>query len=156
MWKVALSPNASGISTDPVLFSENHYRVFGDCVSHSSLLGPFMKELLQFTNRACADARSAAKHGLDTGASSLGRPGRPVSSATAHRATDDDPPVRKAARAMTYAIPDELSPLGTSDGIPVVQYRATPVRCPFPSNRRMQLSLPLPRFTTPDAASDNV
>ena len=73
-----------------------------------------------------------------------------VSSATAHRATDDDPPARKAARAMTYATSDESSLLGTSAGVP-----PAPVKCPFPSNRRRQL-LPLPRFAALDPIPDNV
>ena len=123
-----------------------------------------MADLLQFTNWACADAQSAATCRMDMGAGSdaspgrLGRPDRPVSSATTHQATDDDPPARKAARVVSYATPDVSSPLGPSAGVPVAQYQAppAPVMCQFPSSRRRQLSLPLPRFATPDAAPDNV
>ena len=50
-WTVALKPNASGIATDVVLFSQHgarlvhHYRVYGEYVSHSSLHGTFMAKL---------------------------------------------------------------------------------------------------------------
>ena len=49
---------------DPLV---HHYRVFGDCVSHGSLRGCFIIERLYFTNRACAEAPSAAKRGRDSG-----------------------------------------------------------------------------------------
>ena len=66
------------------LFSEHgaqlvyHYRVFGDCVSHGSLRGPFMLELSYFTKRACAEARSGTKGGWNPGAGSSSSPGLPV------------------------------------------------------------------------------
>ena len=71
---------------------------------------------------------------------------------------NDDPPARKAARAVAYTTSDVLSPLGPSTGVPVAQYQAppAPVMCPFLSNRRRQLSLPLPLFANPDTAQDNV
>ena len=68
-WNMALKTNVLGISIDVVLFSEHgaqlfhHYRVFGDCVLHGSLHGPFMLELSCFTSRACAEARSVVKCG---------------------------------------------------------------------------------------------
>ena len=95
-----------------------------------------MLERSYFTNRACAEARSAAKCGRDPGAGSSSSPGRPAPSATwtMHHATDDDPPARKAAWAVTYATQDESSPVGTS-AVSVAQYSAlpTPVVCPFSS-----------------------
>ena len=105
-----------------------------------------MADLLQFTNWACTDAQSAATCRMDMGAGSDASPDRPVSSA------------RKAARVVSYATSDVSSPLGPSAGVPVAQYQAppAPVMCQFPSSRRRQLSLPLPRFATPDAAPDNV
>ena len=89
-----------------MLFGENgarlvhHYRVFGECVLHSLLRGSAMADLLQFTNRACSDARSAAKRGRDTRDGSAESPGRPVSLATTCSA-------RKSARAVNYASSDE-------------------------------------------------
>ena len=133
-----------------VLFGENgawlvhHYWVFGDCVSHCLLCGPFMAEFLQFTNGACTDARSVAKRGRDTGVGSDELPGRLVSSATTHRASDDDPPARKSARVVTYASADMSSPLGLPASVPIVQYQAS-----------LSLSLSLPRFATAGAASDD-
>ena len=114
LWHAA---NASGISTDVVL---------------------------QFTTRACADAWSAAKRGQDTrdsSAESLDRPRRPVSSATTCRASDDDPPARKSARAMTYASSDKSSPLGSPTSVPIAQYQAPPAQVlgPFPLSRRRPL-----------------
>ena len=118
-WNTVLKPNVLGISTDVVLFSEHGpswsttIGGFGDGVSHGSLCGPFMIELSYFTNQACAEARSVAK-----------------------RTTYDDPPARKAARAVTYATQDESSPVGTSTAVSVAQYSA-------------------PRFATQDVTPDN-
>ena len=68
--------------------------------------------------------------------------GRPASSATRtkHRATDDDPPVRKAARAVTYTTQDESSSAGTSAAVFVAQYNVAPAMGPVPSDRRRQCS----------------
>ena len=146
VWNAALNPNVLGISTDMVLFNEHraqlvhHYRVYGDCVSHGSLRGTFMAELLDFTNRACAEARSVAKRGRDSNAESSWSPGRPALSPTSpmNRTPDDDPPARKAARAVTSAMQDESSPVGISAAVSIAQYSAlpAPVVCPFPSGRR--------------------
>ena len=71
-WSAVLMPNVSGITTDVVLFSEHgarlvhHYRVYGDCVSLSSLRGTFMANWSEFTNRACSEALSVAKGGRDS------------------------------------------------------------------------------------------
>ena len=71
-WNAELKQNVSGISTDVVLFSEHgahlvhHYQVYGNCASHGSLRGTFMAKLTDFTNRACAEARSVAKRGRDS------------------------------------------------------------------------------------------
>ena len=71
-WIAALKPNVSGISTDVVLFSKHgaqlvhHYWVYGDCISHGSLRETFMAKLMDFTNQACAESRSVAKHGRDS------------------------------------------------------------------------------------------
>ena len=72
-WSAALKSNVSGISTDVVLFSEqgpswSTTNVYGDFVSNGSLRGTFMAKLSDFTNRACAEARSVAKHGRNSSA----------------------------------------------------------------------------------------
>ena len=132
----------SGISTDVVLFSEygtqlvHHYWVFGDCVTHASLRGSFMIDLLYFTTRACAEARWVAKRSCDSSAGSDVLPDRLGRS-------------------------HESSPDGTSTADYVAQYRApqAPMMCPLPSGRRrpslpVSISLPLPRFATQDVAPD--
>ena len=108
-WSAALKPNV-------VLFSEygaqlvHHYRVYGDCVSHGSLRGTFMAKLSDFTNRACAEARSVAKLGRDWSTESGLSPSRlaPSPLGPNHHTPDDDPPARKAARAVASATsPDD-------------------------------------------------
>ena len=85
-------------------------------------------ELLDFTNWACAEARSVTKRGRDSSAESSSSPDRPASSpfSPKHRTPDDDPPARKAARAVTAAMQDESSPVGTSAAVSVTQYSALP------------------------------
>ena len=101
----ALKPNVSGISTDVELFSEHgaqllhHYRVYSECVSHSSLRGNFKAKLSDFTNQACAEARLVAKRGRDSSTESGLLPSRPAPSPT-HHMPDDDPPALKAARSL--------------------------------------------------------
>ena len=115
----------------------HHYLVFGDYVSHASLRRYFMIELLYFTNRACAEARCAAKHSRNLGAGYGSSPDHPARSpcGTMHRTRVDDPPARKAARAVTSAMQDVSSPVGTSTAVSVTQCSAplAPVMCPFPS-----------------------
>ena len=74
---------------------------------------------------------------------------------------DDDPPARKAARAVTSVTHDESSPVGTSTAVSIAQYSAplAPVMCPVLSGRRrlslpVSMSLPLPRSTTRDVTPD--
>ena len=72
-WNAVLKPKVSGISTDTALFSEHgaqlvhHYWVFGNCVVHASLRGPFILDLLYFTNWGHADAHCAAKRSRNSG-----------------------------------------------------------------------------------------
>ena len=104
------------IATDVVHLSEHgawlvhHYRVYGDCVSHSSLRGTFMANLSDFTNRACAEARSVAKRGRDSSTESSSSPSRPAPSplGPTHRTPDHDPPAWKAAQDVASATsPDD-------------------------------------------------
>ena len=120
--------------------------------THGSLRGTFMAELLDFTNRACAEARSLTKRGRDSSAESSSSPGRPAPwpISPTHRMPDDDPPARKAARAVTSTTQDESSPVETSAAVSVAQYSA-PVKCLFPSGRRrptLPVSLLLPHFVS--------
>ena len=65
MWREALQPHVSGVSTDMLLFSErgvpliHHYRVFGGGSAHTSLRGNYMLRLRAFAAQAEADARWA-------------------------------------------------------------------------------------------------
>ena len=100
------------------------------------------------------------KCGRDPGSGSSSSPGRlaPLATRTTHRATDEDPPARKAAQAVTYATQDESSLTGTSEAVSFAQYSAPPasVVCPFPSSRRRAtLPLPLPHFAAQNVALDN-
>ena len=120
-WHATLRMNVSGVSTDEMRFRENgarlfhHYRVIGEFTSHILLRGTYMSKLRHFSSRACADARSVAKRDRDPDATldeTLGRPGHPPSPTveTGRRVTDDDPPARKAVRAISYVVDGESSP----------------------------------------------
>ena len=114
-----------------------------------------MAKLSDFTNRACAEARSVAKCGRDSSIESGSSPLGPT-----RRPPDDDPPAQKAARSVAsarspddvdvsstptsplplgsarrapvYSLParsateDELSSVRTSAGVSVSQYSAPP------------------------------
>ena len=160
-WNTVVKSNVSGISTDVVIFSEHgahlvhHYRVFGDCVAHASLRGSSMIDLLYFNNRACAEARWVVKRRRDSGN------GSGLSPDASRHTPDDDPPARKAARAMTSVTQDESSPVGTSTAVSIVQYSALMalVMCQVSSSRQrpslpVSLSLSLPRFATRDVTPD--
>ena len=115
-WNEALKLNVSRISTDVVLFSKHgaqlvyhygaqlvhHYGVYGNCVSHDSLHGIFLAKLTDFTNRACAEARSVAKRGRDSSTRSGSSPSHlaPSPLGPTHCTPDDDPPARKVVRAV--------------------------------------------------------
>ena len=124
-----------------------------DCVSHGSMRGSFMIEQLYFTNRACSEARWSAICSRYSGAGSGSSPDRqaPSPSGNMHRMPDDGPPARKAARAVTSAAQDKLSPVGSTAAVSVTQYNAlpAPVMCPL-----RQRPSPVPRFATQDVAPD--
>ena len=134
-----------------------------------------MAKLMDFTNRACDEARSVAKRGRDSNAGPGSSSSLPSLShlGPMHRTVDDDPPARKAARAVASATPPDVAavsfsptsplPLGSarrapahsrpdwSTGVSVAQYRVppVPVMCPVLSDRRrptLPVSLLLPRF----------
>ena len=75
---------------------------------------------------ACADGRSVSNHGRDSSGESNWSPGRPapLHISPTHRTPDDDPPARKPARAVTFAMQDESSLVGTSAAVSVAQYSA--------------------------------
>ena len=139
VWQATLTPHMSRVATDVMWFSAHgtqlvhHYRVVGDCVSHSSLRGPYMEDLRPFTNRA-----SAANHGQVMDYVSDVLPGRPDVSATTDRETDDDPPAWKAARAVT----GRGSPPRGSSAADLYSAPPAPRMSPVPVTRRQELSLP--------------
>ena len=79
-------------------FSASMYRVYSDCVPHSSLRGKFIAKFSEFTNRPCAAAHSVAKCGRDL----ISSPSYPAPSplGAARCTPDHDPPAWKAAWAL--------------------------------------------------------
>ena len=104
----------------------HHYRVFDDCAAHGFLRGSFMTDLLLFTSRVCAGAQWAGKSGRDSVPFISGSTGF-LPDNTTHQTPDDDPPVRKALRAVSSATHDDSSPVGTSAVVSVERYSALPV-----------------------------
>ena len=84
-----------------------------------------MRELWQFNNWACADAPKSVKHDRDPETGYDESAGRPPSSTvtTIHRVKDDDPPARKATRAISHTTQDESSPVGTTAVVAAVAVR---------------------------------
>ena len=116
--------------------------MIGESMSHVSLRGTYMSKLRHFSSQACADARSVAKRDRDPDATldeTLGRPGHPPSPTveTGRRVTDDDPPARKAVRAISYVVDGESSPAAV---VSTARYIIPPT----------PLLLPLWRFITWD------
>ena len=64
-----------------------------------------MARLSDFTHRACAEARSVAKHGRDSSSDSVSSPRRPAQSplGPTHCTPDHVPPAKKAACATVSA-----------------------------------------------------
>ena len=108
MWREALQPHVSGVSTDIVLFSErgapliDHYRVFGRGSAHNSLRGSYMIKLPVFAAQAQPAAHWARRRGS-------ARPAVTATSAHTREVrqsdVDVDLPRRKSRRAVSPCKP---------------------------------------------------